>query len=305
MKDYLFIGDVHGYAFQLESLLKKAGFTLRNGAYRHSELQAAFVGDLINRGPDSLQCIELVRAMCEAGSAIAVPGNHELILVQYHQIDPATGKPVNQHRAGWNKLLAGTHASFEKKKGALESALAWVKQLPILIETRDFALVHACWDTETVSTLHELTRGSYRLEETQWQTFSMGHNVLSETLRRLCSGISIYLDTEELIPGLKEPEQFSPRIRYWEDPTEKNLDQTLFLEREHGLQHLRFLSLPPKYHSAFKPYPEYEKLVVHGHYCLQGELTDPPENVMIVDRAVIYTQVLQAWNPDLGWITST
>lgn len=36
-----------------------------------------FVGDYIDRGPDSLRVVELVRAMVDAGSAVALCGNHE------------------------------------------------------------------------------------------------------------------------------------------------------------------------------------------------------------------------------------
>jgi hypothetical protein len=47
---YDFIGDIHGYADKLEALLKKMGYSLKNGAYAHPERKVLFVGDYIDRG---------------------------------------------------------------------------------------------------------------------------------------------------------------------------------------------------------------------------------------------------------------
>jgi len=48
---YDLIGDIHGYAAELEALLKALGYERRGGAYRHSERKAIFLGDFIDRGP--------------------------------------------------------------------------------------------------------------------------------------------------------------------------------------------------------------------------------------------------------------
>jgi hypothetical protein len=65
------IGDIHGHADRLEALLKKLGYEKQNGAYQHPERQVVFVGDYIDRGPDSPGVVKLVRAMVDAGSAVA------------------------------------------------------------------------------------------------------------------------------------------------------------------------------------------------------------------------------------------
>ena len=51
---------------------------------RTSQCGAAliFVGDLVDRGPDSPGVLRLVMNMVEAGTALAVPGNHDLKLVK-------------------------------------------------------------------------------------------------------------------------------------------------------------------------------------------------------------------------------
>ncbi|WP_295695357.1 AAA family ATPase, partial [Lapillicoccus sp.] len=83
------IGDVHGCRSELETLLGRLGYDLvRDGAGRpvdavHPEGRTvAFLGDLVDRGPDSPGALRLAMGMTAAGHAIAVPGNHENKLVR-------------------------------------------------------------------------------------------------------------------------------------------------------------------------------------------------------------------------------
>ena len=82
------IGDVHGCRAELETLLERLGYTLvRNAEGRpvdaHVEgRKAVFVGDLVDRGPDSPGVLRLVMGMVAAGHALCVPGNHENKLVR-------------------------------------------------------------------------------------------------------------------------------------------------------------------------------------------------------------------------------
>lgn len=63
------IGDIHGHAGLLEQLLKQLD-------QRDATAQLWFVGDLVNRGPDSLGVLRRVKALGER--AITVLGNHDL-----------------------------------------------------------------------------------------------------------------------------------------------------------------------------------------------------------------------------------
>lgn len=88
-----FIGDVHGCADELEELLVQLGYvrTSRNDAhpgwsdlcYTHpQQRKAVFVGDLVDRGPRILDTLRIVRNMVVAGSALCVPGNHDMKLLR-------------------------------------------------------------------------------------------------------------------------------------------------------------------------------------------------------------------------------
>ncbi|WP_254392725.1 polynucleotide kinase-phosphatase [Streptomyces buecherae] len=84
------IGDVHGCRGELESLLGDLGYELRRdeegravGAAHPQARTAVFVGDLVDRGPDSPGVLRLVMGMVADGSALCVPGNHENKLGRY------------------------------------------------------------------------------------------------------------------------------------------------------------------------------------------------------------------------------
>jgi protein phosphatase len=87
------IGDVHGCCDELESLLQKLGYQATmledassvwgNRAYAHAEgRKAVFVGDLVDRGPRIVGTLRLVRNMVVDGSALCVPGNHDIKLMR-------------------------------------------------------------------------------------------------------------------------------------------------------------------------------------------------------------------------------
>lgn len=83
------IGDIHGCRAELETLLGRLGY----GVVRDDEGRAVdavhpdgrtpvFVGDLVDRGPDTPGVLRLVMGMVRAGHALCVPGNHENKLVR-------------------------------------------------------------------------------------------------------------------------------------------------------------------------------------------------------------------------------
>lgn len=83
------IGDVHGCRSELETLLGRLGYgVVRDATGRPVDAahpdgrRVVFVGDLVDRGPDSPGVLRLAMGMAGAGHALAVPGNHENKLVR-------------------------------------------------------------------------------------------------------------------------------------------------------------------------------------------------------------------------------
>jgi protein phosphatase len=108
------IGDVHGCCTELEELLGKLGYveTLLddedpdwgNRAFRHpGGREAIFLGDLVDRGPHILDVVKIVRNMVYLGTALCVPGNHDMKLLK-----ALRGKKVQITHG-----LAGTLAELE------------------------------------------------------------------------------------------------------------------------------------------------------------------------------------------------
>ncbi len=78
------IGDVHGCRAELEALLASLGYEVTRdeagrpaGARHPAGRRAVFVGDLVDRGPDTPGVLRLVMGMIAGGDALCVPGNHE------------------------------------------------------------------------------------------------------------------------------------------------------------------------------------------------------------------------------------
>ncbi|QIP84099.1 polynucleotide kinase-phosphatase [Streptomyces sp. Tu 2975] len=99
------VGDIHGCSSELETLLGKLGYV--DGAHPEGRT-AVFVGDLVDRGPDSPGVLRRVMAMVAAGNALCVPGNHENKLGRWLK-----GRNV-QHTHG----LAETIEQLEKEDDA-------------------------------------------------------------------------------------------------------------------------------------------------------------------------------------------
>jgi protein phosphatase len=82
------VGDIHGCRAELELLLTSLGYEISRdrdgravGAHRDGR-RTIFVGDLVDRGPDTPGVLRLVMGMVAAGDAFCVPGNHEAKLLR-------------------------------------------------------------------------------------------------------------------------------------------------------------------------------------------------------------------------------
>jgi bis(5'-nucleosyl)-tetraphosphatase (symmetrical) len=122
------IGDVHGCYRSLRALLARPEPAAAERYW--------FVGDLVNRGPRSLETLRFVADLGER--AVVTLGNHDL-----HFLARAAGL-----------VPARRHDSLEALLGAadLDVLVAWTASRPLLVRAGDRVLVHAgllpAWSAE-------------------------------------------------------------------------------------------------------------------------------------------------------------
>jgi predicted kinase len=81
------VGDVHGCFDELVDLLGQLGYTVNQeddqyAASSPDGRKLVFVGDLVDRGPGTVQVLRLVSHLVQSGQAFCVPGNHDMKLVR-------------------------------------------------------------------------------------------------------------------------------------------------------------------------------------------------------------------------------
>ena len=126
------IGDIHGCYDETIELLKKLGYQIQPPTANsqtpianaqqpiptvsHPEnRQVIFLGDLVDRGPNSPAVLRLVMSMVQSGVAWCVPGNHDLKLQK-----KLKGKDV--------KIAHGLAETLEQLEGESEEFLFEVKE---------------------------------------------------------------------------------------------------------------------------------------------------------------------------------
>jgi len=121
------IGDVHGCAGELITLLRRLGYRRRSSRspFRHGGgRRAIFLGDLVDRGPRIVDAVRIVDRMVEEGSAFSVPGNHDVALVQSLNGCPRSPSPGLRISLGQiDALPAGVRTRFVERFAAFVGAL--------------------------------------------------------------------------------------------------------------------------------------------------------------------------------------
>ena len=143
------IGDLQGCFAPLQDLLEQIGF-------RESSDHLWFVGDLVNRGPQSLEILRFVRSLGKG--AITVLGNHDL-----HLLMVAEGHTKAHRQDTLDKILEAPDR---------DELLGWLRGLPMMHVDGDYAMVHAgLLPSWTISKALDLARESEdALRAPDWRT---------------------------------------------------------------------------------------------------------------------------------------
>jgi hypothetical protein len=141
------VGDVHGEIEALQALLQHLGYSPdgRHAAGR----RLVFIGDLVDRGPDSPHVLGLVQRLVHSGRAQCLLGNHELNLLREARKEGNGWFFADDHDQAAGKFTDSRHWPQSVRGDALRFFAA----LPLALERADLRLVHACWHAPSIEIL--------------------------------------------------------------------------------------------------------------------------------------------------------
>ena len=143
------IGDLQGCFLSLQRLISLIRFNPRQD-------RLWFVGDLVNRGPASLEVLRFIKSLGSA--AVTVLGNHDLFLIAV--------------AAGLTPLRRKDTLAPVLNAPDCEELIDWLRRQPLMHREDEYVMVHAGllpqWSVEQAAALAaEATAG---LQSADWQT---------------------------------------------------------------------------------------------------------------------------------------
>jgi len=271
------VGDIHGYADELEALLGKLGYRQQGGVYRHNAgRQVAFVGDYVDRGPKIRRVLEIVRGMVDAGTAFAILGNHEVNALRYHTIG-SDGKPLRKHSDKNVEQHAATLAQFADPVEWL-AWMQWLAGLPFSLEINGLRVVHAAWDPQGVREMR--TQG--RLEGAVLERYSYKMTKEFNTISQLLNGPEALLPDGLTLPDAEGNQRPEIRVKWWMSLKGRTCREAIFPDSPDAPE-LPLAEAP----SSCTEYPKDAPVTFFGHYALKDPTPQPiKHNLACLDYGV-------------------
>jgi hypothetical protein len=287
-----FIGDIHGYANELEALLQKLGYAKKSGAYAHPQRKVLFVGDYIDRGPQIKETLEIVKAMVDTENAIALMGNHEYNALCFHYQETEGGH-LRKHEIKNIIQHYETLKQFQNKQKEYESYLEWFKSLPLFYETDSFRAVHACWDNNNIQYLRDNLINDRLTDELIYQSVKIG-TPLNRAIDQTLKGKEMKMPSGNFFTDKDGTKREDIRIKWWENPAQMTY-KSISIE---PIDHLPEQAIVMTELKSLDYYPKDDKKVFFGHYWLKGEPSLYKENICCLDYSVAKNGKLVAYRLD-------
>ena len=210
------VGDIHGTFDHLNSLLSTLGYCHGPDGWTHAEgRRLVFVGDYIDRGPEPVRSVALVRELCDAGVAFALLGNHDVNAIQFSMRRDSRGifDPCQAHRdaravldsgaapaKGWLRSHEGNGRSpknIHQHKATLRNSTAdeyaeivqWACRLPAWLELPGIRVVHAAWIPPAMRKLDDWA-GKNGIQSLGIRAASIDHAIAAQRDRSKAPGIA-------------------------------------------------------------------------------------------------------------------
>ena len=295
------IGDVHGHAGRLRSLLASMGYAERQGVWSHPDRTAVFLGDLIDRGPGQLDTLLLVRAMVAAGSAQIVLGNHEFNAVAYATRHPDRDdycrthdvKHTSQHEAFLADVAFGSRLH--------RSIIEWFTTIPLWLDLGGLRVVHACWSADHIDHLEATTGPGNTLTEQFVIEATTAGTPTHDAIETVLKGPEVHLDGVRYVDKDGHPRDHA-RLRWWDSEATTLRNGVLIEEATqlHDADGRPIDELPdrPLTDDELRPYTDPDP-VLFGHYWWRKETAEPVNpRATCLDFSVAKGGVLRAYRWD-------
>ena len=142
----LAVGDIHGMYEKLTTLMEKIRFI-------PEEDLLVFLGDYIDRGPDSVKCLQYVYDLQRScpESVVCLMGNHEVMMSSYYLQKTVTYNDlIGDFADSWleNGGFETLHQLNELDEAKREELVKWVTDLPVSFRYQEFFFCHAGIDPD-------------------------------------------------------------------------------------------------------------------------------------------------------------
>jgi Calcineurin-like phosphoesterase len=129
------VSDVHGHLADLRSNLVHAGLLDDGDRWMGGDAQLWVLGDLVDRGPDGIGVLRLVRSLQQQApeQVHMLMGNHESLMLGYHLF------PDSRFAEVW--AINGGHQ--QDQEGLTDDDVAWLRTLPAMGLAGDNLLMHS------------------------------------------------------------------------------------------------------------------------------------------------------------------
>jgi hypothetical protein len=297
---YDIISDIHGRYDKLSQLMARLGYQpAAVGFIPPVGHRALFLGDLIDPklghsiAGGVAATLRAVKAMCDAGHALCLMGNHELNAIHFHSLGP-DGAPLRKHIDKNQRMHQGTlddfpdHADPSSEWRSLW--LPWMKQLPFHLDLGGFRAVHATWHDESIARVN----GRSMEDEAFLLATSDPATAEGAAMEILLKGIEAALPAGVEFKDATEDPRKNIRVRWWQLlGSEIGYDELVFPPNPKIPDH----QVPPEAFAEIPGYPLDAPPVFFGHYLKPADSPLVPEshNVACLDHAAAKNGPLVAY----------
>ncbi len=272
-----FIGDIHGYYNELKSLLLKLEYRKEEKIWQHKSRKALFLGDFINKGPDSLKVIKHIKRMVDNGKAYAILGNHELYFLEYYYSKKHNKK--TRLRQSQQRQIKKILKKFETAE-EIDLYADWLSSLPFYYKFKKARAVHAYWSDKNIKVINRRTKNK-KLKYRDIKEIFKQKSKFSKAVWQTTKGVEFRIP-KKIIKENKNILQSNFRIKWWIDYKSKTFNEISFDSRIT----LPDIQIKKKYVRSYDIYNISMPPIFFGHYCLTKHKHIQEVNICCLDGCI-------------------